>query len=117
MISVLTLSAMNDGWFGRLLTAVQRDGRDMKAISLDAGLGRNYVQQMVKYNKQPKVDSLVKLLAALGRSDALYIITGNEFSEVDEQLYRVAAGLDDSGKEALIAAFVALRSSERGRAR
>ena len=102
---------MDDLWFTRLLEAVTRDGRDMKAISLAAGLGQNYVQQMVKDHKKPKIDSLVKLLQALGRADTLYIITGTKFSGEDRRLLDVAAELDDAGKHALMAAFVALKGA------
>lgn len=104
-----TPSGMDDKWFDRLLEAVERDERDMKKLSLDAKLGENYVQQMVRNRKTPKIDSLVKLLSALGRADTLYIITGTEFSAEDRRLLEVAAALDDDGKRALIAAFVALR--------
>lgn len=103
---------MDDRWFDRLLEAVSRDGRDMKAISRAAKLGENYVQQMVKDRKVPKIDSLVKLLQALGRADTLYIITGTEFTAEDRRLLEVASALDDDGKRALIAAFVALRDSQ-----
>lgn len=85
----------------------------MKAISLAAGLGENYVQQLVKDRKKPRIDSFVKLLEALGRTDAIYIITGNANLELDDRLYRAFEELDDPGKEALIAAFVALRASQR----
>jgi hypothetical protein len=113
MIRVLAHLLMDTGWFDRLLEAVERDGRDMKAISLAAGLGPNFVQQMVRYRKAPKIDSFVKLMKALGQSDVLYIITGNQFSDVDQQLYQIAAGLGDEDKKALIAAFAALRPPSR----
>ena len=103
---------MDDKWFDRLLEAVERDERDMKTLSVDARLGENYVQQMVKNRKVPKIDSLVKLLSALGRADTLYIITGTQFTAEDRRLLEVAAALDDEGKRALIAAFVALRGSQ-----
>lgn len=101
--------AMDDRWFDRLIEAVKRDGRDMKAISKAAKLGENYVQQMVKDGKKPKINTLVRLLQALGRADTLYIITGTEFSAADRRLLEVAAQLDDDGKQALIAAFAALK--------
>lgn len=84
----------------------------MKAISLESGFSENYVQQMVKNNKIPKVDSLVKLLQGLGRADVLYIITGERFTDEDRRLLDVAGALDDEGKRALIAAFVALKASQ-----
>ena len=102
--------AMDDRWFDRLIEAVKRDGRDMKAISKAAKLGENYVQQMVKDGKKPKINTLVRLLQALGRADTLYIITGTEFSAADHHLLEVAAQLDDAGKQALIAAFAALKA-------
>lgn len=107
---------MDDLWFDRLLSVVERDGRDMKALSADAGLGENYVQQMVKYRKMPTVRSLVKLLDALGRADTLYIVTGEQFTPIDRRLLSVAAELDDEGKRALIAAFAALRAAAPERA-
>lgn len=105
--------AMDDRWFDRLLEAIRRDGRDMKAISAAARLGENYVQQMVKEGKKPKLNTLVRLLQALGRADTLYIITGTEFTPADRQLLEVASQLDDDGKRALIAAFVALRGPQQ----
>lgn len=39
---------MHDGWFERLVAVIKADERDMKALSLEAGFGQNYVQQMVK---------------------------------------------------------------------
>lgn len=106
---------MDDLWFDRLLDAVRRDGRDMKAISLSAGLGENYVQQMVKDRKKPKINTLVRLLKALGRADTLYIITGTQFSEADRQLLEVASALDDDGKQALIGAFAVLAATQPSR--
>lgn len=108
---------MDDKWFDRLLDAVRRDGRDMKAISAAAGLGENYVQQMVKDRKKPKINTLVRLLKALGRADTLYIITGTAFTDVDRQLLEVAAPLDDAGKRALVEAFAALAATQPSRDR
>lgn len=99
---------MDDRWFDRLIEAVKRDGRDMKRISLSAGLGENYVQQMIRDSKKPKIDTLVKLLQELGRADTLYIVTGTQFTDADRRLLEVAAALDEGGKQALISAFAAI---------
>lgn len=104
---------MDNGWFDRLVDAIVRDGRDMKAISLAAGLGQNYVQQMVKDRKKPKIDTLVRLLNELGRADTLWIITGQEFTDEDRQLLEVAASLEDDGKRKLIEAFAALAAAQQ----
>lgn len=55
-----------DGWFERLKRAIEDDGRPAKEISLAAGLGQNYVQQMLKKEQPPKIETLEKLLTALG---------------------------------------------------
>lgn len=104
---------MDNGWFDRLVDAIIRDGRDMKAISLAAGLGQNYVQQMVKDRKKPKIDTLVRLLNELGRADTLWIITGQEFTDADRALLEVAASLEDEGKRKLIEAFAALAAAQQ----
>lgn len=104
---------MDNGWFDRLVDAILRDGRDMKAISLAAGLGQNYVQQMVKDRKKPKIDTLVRLLNELGRADTLWIITGQEFTDEDRRLLEIAASLEDDGKRKLIEAFAALAAAQQ----
>jgi len=108
---------MNGDWFDRLEKAVLADGRDMKALSLAAGLGQNYVQQMLKDRKEPRIGTFVKLLGVLGRSSAIYIITGSEFSPIDQQLFEAAATLDEKGKQHLIAAFAAMRAASPERDR
>ncbi len=59
-----------DDWFTRLKQAIEADGRAHKTISLAAGLGQNYVQQMFAKDQAPKPATLEKILAVLG-PDAL----------------------------------------------
>jgi phage repressor protein C with HTH and peptisase S24 domain len=56
----------DDDWFGRLKEAIADDGRAAKTISLAAGLGQNFVQQMLAREQPPKQASLDKLLDVLG---------------------------------------------------
>jgi phage repressor protein C with HTH and peptisase S24 domain len=58
--------AAADDWFTRLKEEIAADGRSNKVISLAAGLGQNYVQQMVAKDQPPKLPTLEKLLAVLG---------------------------------------------------
>ena len=74
---------MNSNWFPRLLDAIREDGRSMRKLSIDAGLGSNFVQQMVTNGKQPGAENLQRLLDALGYSKMIYILTGISFSEAD----------------------------------
>lgn len=107
------MSRMDDKWFERLLEAIERDERGMRALSLAAGFGPNYVQQMFTDRKKPRVDSLVRLLNTLGSADTLYIITGRQFTAQDQQLLEVASALEDDGKRKLIAAFAALAETQQ----
>lgn len=64
---------MQDGWFDRLKSVIAEDRRTAKELSLLAGLGQNYVQQMVKRDQPPKVETLDKLLAVLGQEAAAFV--------------------------------------------
>lgn len=55
----------NPQWFELLKEMIEKDGRPQRAISLAAGLGPNYVQQMVQKNQLPKPATIEKLLAIL----------------------------------------------------
>jgi transcriptional regulator with XRE-family HTH domain len=54
-----------DNWFGELRAAIDADGRALREISVAAGLGPNYVQQMLKKEQPPKLATLDKLLEVL----------------------------------------------------
>lgn len=84
---------MDDNWFPRLLQALKDDPRSMRKISMDAGLGPNFVQQMISDGKQPGVDKLAKLLDALGYTKMIYILTGISFTEADAAAVRLLLGL------------------------
>lgn len=108
---MLSWGAMKDGWFERLVEAIETDSRSMKAISLAAGCGPAYVQQMVRYNKRPTVDRFIKLLKVLGRADSLYIILGADLTQQDEELYQVIVGMTDDQKRSAVAFLRSLQSS------
>jgi len=61
---------MQDEWFERLKAAIANDGRSLRDISLAAGLGPNYVQQMIKRDQPPKIATRDKLLEILEPSVA-----------------------------------------------
>lgn len=90
---------MESGWYDRFIDAVKADERDPKAISLEAGCGQNYLQQIMKYRKRPGVDRFVRILNVLGSASALYIILGIDATQRDEEFFRVAVGLDGDLKE------------------
>lgn len=102
--------AMKAGWRARLVEAIEQDGRDMKAISLAAKCGPNYVQQIVKDGKAPGADRLVRLLQVLGRPASLHIILGAELTPDDEALVQIVSRLSPEQKETALAFFRTLPS-------
>lgn len=101
---------MDDSWFERLVAVIEADGRDMKALSREAGCGQNYVQQMIKNGKQPTVGRFVSLLAVLGRPASLHVILGADLSAEDEELIRLVSGLPDERKRKALAFFRELQA-------
>lgn len=92
---------MTELWRERLIKAIEADPRSLRAISKDAGLGPNYVTQMISGNKGPTAAALVKLAETLQVS-VTFIFTGAEMSQVDEDLLKLAAEMDETEKTHLL---------------
>lgn len=84
---------MTKNWFIRLREAIEADPRKMRQISREAGFGVNYVQQMLRDEKEPGTDHLARLLEVLGQRSALYVLMGVQVSEDDEEFLRIASSL------------------------
>lgn len=93
---------MNDDWFPRLLAAIEADGRSKRAISMAAGLGPNFVQQMIKDGKTPGADKLLSILGALGAARTFYVLTGINMSPEDEDLFREFLSLPSELRQKLL---------------
>jgi len=59
---------MDDQWKSRLEAEMARQGLDMKALSVRAGLGETYVRDALKRGRGGSLPALNKLAGALGRS-------------------------------------------------
>ncbi|MBB4198582.1 hypothetical protein CCR94_18790 [Rhodoblastus sphagnicola] len=59
---------MDDQWKSRLESEMARQGLDMKALSVRAGLGETYVRDALKRGRGGSLPALNKLALALGRS-------------------------------------------------
>jgi len=89
-------------WRERLIEAIQNDGRSLRAISLDAGLGPNYVNQLIAPNSRgPTAEKLIKLLNTL-RVSPTYIITGSPMTADFEELLRLASQMKPETRQKLI---------------
>jgi transcriptional regulator with XRE-family HTH domain len=52
-------------WRTRLEAAIEASDMSKREISIAAGLGENYVQQMLRDGKEPSVSSLIAIATAL----------------------------------------------------
>lgn len=94
----------DDEWWGRLREAIETAkgaGRSFQSISAEAGMARNYVQQMMKNGKAPGADVVAKLCRVLGVS-VTYIFTGARMTAEAEEMLVLFSGLDNETKDTLL---------------
>lgn len=103
---------MNDEWLDRLLECVKRDGRSMRAISVAAGNGPNWLQQVFKDKKDPGFNRLAKTLDVLGTGAILYVITGTKLGEDDAELLRILLSVPPQVRTEALDLFRAIRLHE-----
>lgn len=103
---------MEKNWYARLLEAIEADQRSLKKLSADIGQGQNYIQQMIKDGKEPGSDKLAKLLDALGRDAALYVMTGVSISAADLDFIRAFKAIPPAAQAQAVAFFRALLAPE-----
>jgi transcriptional regulator with XRE-family HTH domain len=97
-----SLRAMKEGWHSRLIEAIEKDSRGYFGISQAAGLSRNYVQQLVKYGKEPGAAKLVRILEALGTDASLYIILGVEMTPENAKALAAFSAMTKPQRDALL---------------
>ncbi|MBY6005401.1 helix-turn-helix transcriptional regulator [Salipiger bermudensis] len=93
-ISTCYKRSMKEDWFQRLEEVIEADGRSLRKLSEDAKLGPNFVQQLLKYRKDPRASQLSKLLDALGKPAEFYVLTGSRLQPVDIEFLELVSGLD-----------------------
>lgn len=95
------MSTIAGKWRERLVEAIAADGRPHRAISLAAGLGANYVSQLVTEGRGPTAASLIKLLNTLKVSPT-YIITGVEVTPEHDEFLSVLMSLSAERRAKLL---------------
>lgn len=93
---------MSDEIFDRLRAAIEEDGRSYSRLSVDAGLGRNFVQQLLKNRKDPGFDKLSKIVRALGPELGHFVLTGNRLSDWDLAFLEIVASIDQESRKNLL---------------
>jgi len=91
-------------WKDRLLHAVELDGRSDRAISLAAGLGPNFLNQLRNSDKEPGIEH-VHMLARELRLSMYTLFTGLEATPEDEEflaLWQAATPIERTALKALL---------------
>lgn len=65
----------------------------MRALSIAAGRGPNFISQMIKDKKQPGADNLAQILEHFTQEDSLYVITGLRLSADELELITAVSAL------------------------
>lgn len=92
-------SRMMSNWRIRLEEAIQADGRSLRRLSDDAQCGPNFVQQLLKDEKDPRASQLARLLKTLGPVAEAYVLTGLRLSPLDLEFLEAMSSLDDDAQK------------------
>ncbi|MCD1619162.1 helix-turn-helix domain-containing protein [Salipiger manganoxidans] len=103
---------MKEQWFQRLEDAIKQDGRSLRQISEDAKCGPNFIQQLLKYRKDPRASQLAKIFDTLGPGTDLYVLTGHRLSQQDLDFLRVASTLDEEAQRDALAVLRRLTGTQ-----
>ena len=110
-LKLVILRAMSENWLTRLSEAVDRDGRTPRAISRSAGLGPNYLGELLK-GKVPGIDKLLRLCAEMNVS-ATWVLTGAEVTTDGEEMLGHLSKLSADQQTTLLDLARQLRAARR----
>lgn len=100
-------------WRERILKAVEADPRSDRAISVAAGLGVNFVNELRNSEKEPGVNKVLRLASTLGLSLG-YVFNGAEISDVQESDLQVYLSLSPDSRAQILSLAEKIAASERG---
>lgn len=103
--------AMMDGWRERLLAAVDADPRSDRAISLKAGLGPNFLNNLRNNETEPGIKKVLKLAQELNVSLAALFL-GQETTPEDEEFLTLLQSASSAERDGLLTLLRARRSSK-----
>lgn len=103
---------MRENWYPRLIEMIEADSRSLAQLSALLGRGQNYVQQMIRNDKEPGADKVAKLLEVLGSDAALYVMTGIKIDHRDLELLELMKRLPDDARDRAAEFFHALLDRE-----
>lgn len=106
---------MEPGWLERFketLETLKSRGVSMSALSLKAGRGRNFVQQMLTTGRDPGIEKLSSVLEHIPEADAIYVVTGIRITARDLELLRALDGQPEGVLDGLLGTLHALQKNE-----
>ena len=103
--------AMED-WRSRLLTAVDADPRSDRAISVEAGLGVNFVNELRNGSKVARVDKVLAVAKTLNVSLG-YIFSGFDLTSQDEADLALFLSLTPENRQAILSLARSISVAER----
>lgn len=109
---MLVIEWLMEEWRGRLLDAVKADGRSDRAISLTAGLGPNFVNELRNQTKEPGVNKVVRLAHTLGLSLS-FVFSGADLSAQVEADLALFLSLSPASRKAILDLAQQLITDER----
>lgn len=102
---------MNRDWRDRLFEEMRRKGVSANRLSIESGLGQNYLNQVQKAGKEPTISNFLKICATLDVSP-IYILSGISMTRQDEELISLLASLPDDAVDGFVDLIKTLALSE-----
>lgn len=99
---------MMPNWRDRLIEAVDADPRSDRAISLSAGLGPNFVNELRNTDKEPSVKKILKLAGEL-RVSLAHLFLGSEITPEDEEFFDLLRNASQAERDGILAVLRARR--------
>lgn len=97
-----------DGWLDRFWAAVhahmKATGRSPRDISLKAGQGENYLEQLKKRGNAPRIDGAIAICEEIGVS-FFKVLTDLDIDGDGQELLEIAGRMSPARRQALLAAF------------
>lgn len=110
-IKTCDTTRMTHDWFDRLIGAIRADGRSYKRISEEAGLGVNFVSQMVKSRKHPSGENIRRIIDVMPGASTAEIFLGLEITDQNLEFLTLLESLGPEDQAAIHQMLV--RLSER----
>lgn len=104
---------MGTDWKNRLREVIKAQGSSLRALSGAANVGPNYVQQILKDDKDSGFTRLARVLAVLGPEATVYVTSGDRITaDTHLRAALMAYGVKDENDIATVVALAKRLSSQ-----